>query len=79
MKITFDWLEEHKYPSVTDLCRELVREGDADGIIEVYRNDMLCLTVTDIKAAATIMSKDGRWSKFDKTRRKAFREPRGCV
>lgn len=54
MKITFDWLEEHDYPSVTDYCRDLVKTRDFPETLEVYRGDMLCLTVTDIKAAAKL-------------------------
>lgn len=53
-KITFDELEEMGYPSVTDWCRALVSHNNIteEDTIEVYRGDMLCLTVTDIKAAS---------------------------
>jgi len=79
MKITFNWLEENDYASVTDYCRELVRfhKNDPDYLkneaIEVYRGDMLCLTVSDIEKAATIMPHNNRWAKYDKTCRKASR------
>ena len=71
MKITFDWLEEHGYESVTDYCRELMKDpgpwlGDK---IEVYRGNMLCLTVTDIKAAAKLIPLDCRWKKYNKRHR----------
>lgn len=56
MKITFNELEDRGFDSVTDYCRELMKDpgpwlGDK---IEVYRGEMLCLTVTDIPAAARL-------------------------
>lgn len=79
-QITFDWLEENKYPSVTDYCRYLVDNKDTlPDRIEVYRQGLLCLTVTDVKEAAKVMPKDCKWIKYDKTRRKGSREARTAI
>jgi hypothetical protein len=78
IKITFEDLEKGCFPSVTDYCRKIVDDGAAvdNYIIEVYRGEMLCLTVNDIRKAATIMPSNGKWIKYDKTKRKGSREPR---
>lgn len=69
MKITFDWLEEHDFASVTDYCRALVRfhKNDPEFLknktVEVYRGEMLCLTVKDINAAARLEPTSSGWGK----------------
>lgn len=84
MKITFKDLEDLKCPSVTDYCRLLVKENDEwcmgggpgklrgepelPSTIEVYRGDMLCLTVTDVRKAATIMPTGIGWKVYDRRR-----------
>lgn len=88
VKITFDDLERWGYPSVTDYCRHLVAYAPESGQdlkdkIEIYRGDMLCLTVTDIVEAAKIMPTDRGFKKYDPTkrgaRRKASLQPQGDV
>lgn len=81
MKITFKDLEDSNCVGVTDYCRLLVSENkeDLNQTVEVYRGDMLCLIVKDIKKAATIMAKDCKWIKYDRTRRKATQEPRRAI
>jgi hypothetical protein len=67
MKITFDWLEEHEFASVTDYCRALVKQDPGSLLgdkIEVYRGDMLCLTVTDINVAAGLEPASSGWQKY---------------
>lgn len=69
LKITWDELEKMGYPSVTDYCRVLVKEKDLYDMgggpgklkeitlpdrIEIYRGDMLCMTVTDVAEAAKL-------------------------
>lgn len=84
IKVTFQELEEKGFPSVTDYCRDLVKNfGYQTGtlensVIHIYRGDMLCLIVNNIKEAAKLMPGESGWRKFDKTRRKATREPRGA-
>lgn len=72
IRLSFKDLEDEGYPSVTDYCRDLVKnfgyqEGTIDNCkIEVYRGEMLCLTVTDIRKAATIQPDDNGWRKVHK-------------
>lgn len=73
MKITFDFLENNKYSSVTDYCRDLIKQSEFPETLEVYRGEMLCLRV-DVVNAAKIMPKNGRWVKYDKHSRKGCRE-----
>lgn len=59
IKTTFDGLEEMGFESVTDFCRALIKEPGPYEVspetkIEVYRGDMLCLTVNDIRKAAKL-------------------------
>lgn len=55
VKTTWDELEELGYASVTDYCRFLVKQGKKlPDRIEVYRGDMLCITVPDVAEAAKI-------------------------
>lgn len=81
IKITFDELEKGKWPSVTDYCRYLVSINSAAETVEVYRGDMLCLIVTDIKKAATLQPTGTDWIKYQppESRRpnKASPEPVG--
>lgn len=78
MRITFDWLEAEGYPSVTDFCRDLVKDHQDEEItsIEVYRGDMLCLTVTDIRKAATLQPTDNGWRIVKKDRARRVAQPR---
>lgn len=79
MKITFKDLEDSNCPSVTDYCRLLLSENLRDytgEIIEVYRGEMLCLTITDITAAATLEPTGEGWRKV---RHRRLSQPRGCV
>lgn len=65
INITFDWLKHHGYESVTDYCRDLVKTGDYNKKIAVWRGDMLCLTVTDVYAASKLVpNPEGGWSKY---------------
>lgn len=71
LKITFYELEKMKHESVTDYCRALMNEGlDPKTSIEVYREDMLCLTVKSIEEGSKIMPNNCQWTKYNKTRRK---------
>lgn len=72
MKITFKDLEDKNCESVTDYCRLLISENKEDysnQTIEVYRGDMLCLTVTDIIAASKIMPQNCRWVRYSPRKR----------
>lgn len=54
-KTTWDELEKMGYPSVTDYCRFLVKEGKPlPGRIEVYRGEMLCFSVFDVAESAKL-------------------------
>lgn len=74
MKITFDELDKMDYSSVTDYCRFLIEE-DAEYYgnlsLEVYRGEMLCLTVRSIEEGSKIMPTGTHWIKYDKSKRKA--------
>lgn len=88
MKITFDDLERWGYDSVTDYCRHLVEYAPESGQdlkdkIEVYRGDMLCLTVQSIEEGAKLEPTGTRFAKYTvghglKARR-SHAKPRGCV
>lgn len=67
MKITFDFLEEQGFEGVCDYCRFLIKNANypLDDKIEVYRGDMLCLTVTDIYAASKLTVKESPTPHFD--------------
>lgn len=60
MKITFKELEEMWFESVTDYCRYLENnwysgcDYGAETTIEVYRGEMLCLTVKSIEEGAKL-------------------------
>jgi hypothetical protein len=84
IRMTFEELENNGHSSVTDYCRELVENfGYQTGTlenttIEVYRGEMKCLIVNDIKEAAMLepaVDKAG-WRKYrvDKRGRKAVGE-----
>lgn len=83
--VTWDQLEGDGYPSVTDFCRYLVSTGGKfEGIrIEVYRDDMLCLTVHDIYKAAKLEPTDGGWRKYrtpeEKYPNRHWPEPQGAI
>lgn len=79
LKITWDELETMGYASVTDYCRYLVSEyelyqmGGGPGKlkevrlpdrIEIYRGEMLCMTVTDVVEAAKLEPADGGFVKY---------------
>jgi hypothetical protein len=71
LRISFDILEDWGFPSVTDYCRYLVEnipEDKLDFKIEVYRGEMLCLTVNDIQKAATLQPDVAGWRKVKKDR-----------
>lgn len=83
-KITFDELEKAGYVSVTDYCRYLVtKEKDIPNRIEVYRNEMLCLTVNDVPLAATLEPSGTGWNKYvvgnNQKARRSVDRARGCV
>lgn len=57
LKITWDELEKLGYASVTDYCRVLVKFKKGKKLpdrIEIYRGEMLCMTVTDVAEAAKL-------------------------
>lgn len=72
INITFDWLNENNYPSVTDFCRYLVSTGGKfDGVkINIYRREMLCYIVNNIEEAAKVIPVDCRWKKYNSKYRK---------
>lgn len=68
IEITFDFLRKEGYAGVTDFCRYLLTTpGKFENThIHVYRGDMLCLIVKDIKKAATIEADGYKWRKYRK-------------
>lgn len=77
LKMDFKDLEEGGYTSITDYCRDIVKEGkDLPDRIEVYKGEMLCLTVSDVGLAATLQPTSRGWKKY--TSRKVSKG-RGCV
>lgn len=82
VRLTFEDLETMSYPSVTDYCRYLEEHLDIYAsvtTVEVYRGEMLCLTVKDIKKAATLQPVNCRWMKYDKRRNKGSVEARTAI
>lgn len=68
-KITFEDLEKAGYASVTDYCRYLVKkEKDIPDRIEIYRGEMLCLSVNNVSLAATIEPTSSGWKKYTDSR-----------
>lgn len=61
MRIDFKYLEDNKYNSVTDYCRVLVKQEDYPKTLNVYRGDMLCLTV-DVAKAALLDIQEGKYN-----------------
>lgn len=78
IKISFKDLEDSNCQSVTDYCRLLVSENfvDLDQTLEVYRGDMLCLIVNNIKQAAELYPEGAT---FRKWRPRDRAEPRTFV
>lgn len=77
MKITFDELEKMKCASVTDYCRVLMKKDPdkyKDETIEVYRGEMLCLTVTNVCEAAEVEPTGSGWQKYT-----GRRQSNGCT
>lgn len=84
VKTDWDELEKLGYSSVTDYCRFLVKgKKPLPDRIEVYRGEMLCMTVTDVAEAAKIMPTGRGFKKYDSTKRGMAKEgalqPRGEV
>ena len=62
-KITWDELEGKGFSSITDYCRHLVKnEKDLPQRIEIYRDLMLCMTVTDVTEAAKLDVLENKYS-----------------
>jgi len=78
VKTTFKELEELGCQSVTDYCRLMMNQSVlfANASVEVYRGDMLCLTVSSVKEGAKIQPGITEWDKYDKRRNKGPVEPR---
>lgn len=55
-KTTWDELESLGYASVTDYCRDLVKDPKTPlpDRIEIYRGEMLCMTVTNVLEASKV-------------------------
>ena len=79
MKITFEFLEEHNYPSVTDYCRYLIKQETYPKKLEVWRGTMPCLYVYVEKAALVTPGEERGWRKFHKSRRKPALQPRTAI
>lgn len=59
--ITFDDLSTMKHESVTDYCRALMKENEdkyKKEAVEVYRDQMLCLTVNSVEEGAKLDVKE---------------------
>lgn len=72
MKITFNDLERWGYDSVTDYCRHLVEYAPESGqdlkeSVEVYRGEMLCLTVRSIEEGAKLQPSSRGFVKYNPT------------
>lgn len=63
---SFEALKEAEMESVTDFCRWLIEKDleVEDSLVEVYRGEMLCLIVNDIRAAAEVEPEGTRWRKY---------------
>jgi len=71
LKTTWDELEAEGYPSVTDYCRVLVKDkAKLPDRIEIYRGDMLCMTVTDVTEAAQLEPHGTVFRKFQEKKKK---------
>ncbi len=69
LKMDFKDLEEQGYASITDYCRFLVKEGkELPGRIEIYRGEMLCLSVNNVKIAATLEPTGSGFKKYTDSR-----------
>lgn len=68
-KITFDYLTENNYPSVTDYCRDLIKKDAFPDVVEVYRGDMLCLTA-DVRKAAKLAPTGTGWETYRENKNK---------
>lgn len=78
MKVSFDWLKENNYTGVTDFCRFLIKEGShPETVVEVYRGEMLCLVVKNIKKAAEVEVDGYTWRKYRKKVRPSPGEAHG--
>jgi hypothetical protein len=69
LKIQIKDMEECGYNSVTDYCRMLVKfhknnPEDLPKGIELYRGDMLCMTIPNIAATATVEPGGTDWNKY---------------
>lgn len=71
MQITFNDLAGMGYESVTDYCRQLIKDGVDDETLYVYRGDMLCLTV-DILGASKLRISDYKWKSYYERKTKAI-------
>lgn len=72
IKTNWKWLEDNGYPSVTDFCRYAVGSGvyPLNTSVEVYRGEMLCLTVSSLEYGAKYMPTGIGFEKYDKTKRR---------
>lgn len=76
-KMTWDELEALGYTSVTDYCRFLIKgKKEIPDRIEVYRGEMLCISVNNVKLAATLEPTGRGWQKYTGRRQS---KGRGCV
>lgn len=68
-KTTWDELASLGYASVTDYCRFLVKEGKKlPDRIEIYRGDMLCMTIPNVAATALVEPEGSTWRQHRPTR-----------
>lgn len=82
IKITFKQLEDWNCASVTDYCRLLISENKRDysgDTVEVYRGDMLCLTVTDISTTAKLQPNGIEFVKYHPPLSKRIKRPNKAV
>lgn len=86
LKITWDELEKLGYASVTDYCRVLVKFKKGKKLpdrIEIYRGEMLCMTVTDVSEAAKLEPTGTGFTKYTEgsglKARRSPAKPRGEV
>jgi hypothetical protein len=69
LKTTWQELEDAGYASVTDYCRFLVKQKrKLPDRIEIYRDEVMCMTVTNVKEAAKFEPKSDGWRKYASTR-----------
>lgn len=85
LRITFKELEDLGCSSITDYCRLLMNQSVrfADASVEVYRGDMLCLTVTNIAEGAKLEPTGVGFAKYTLGTglrpRRSHAKLRGCV